>query len=193
MNERAHQFDKNQSHDTIARLMTYRDQIAPGGSCAFNRATMSPGGTLMTDFEFSIEPPLLERCACRFPQDAAVQLNQRPSDQERWNTYLQDLTSEPVLAEQTLANAVRSTWWRLCRKVGGTLRAPIAGPGGELGFQLTWNTDKIYLDIDIAPNNTFEWFCKLRETGKCEGSDDEPLTTPPEKLIRLLVRFCLAR
>ena len=112
---------------------------------------------------------------------------------QRWQRYLEDLERSPVRLSPDHARAVRLVWQTLNSNLSQALRPPAAGPGGDLGFQLSWNTDEQYLDIDIAADGSFEWFWTNRHTDEYQGSDDEHLTRPPEELLQLLVRCCLAR
>ena len=111
----------------------------------------------------------------------------------RWLRYLDDLALHPVQLPPDHARAVRRIWAALNSSLSQALRPPAAGPGGDLGFQLSWNTDDFYLDIDIASDGSFEWFWTDRHTDEYRGSDDQRLTSPPEELVQLLVRCCLAR
>ena len=111
----------------------------------------------------------------------------------RWNRYLDDLARPPVELPPDHARAVRRVWAALDSSLSQSLRLPAAGPGGDLGFQLSWNTDDMYLDIDIASDGSLEWFWTDRHTGEYQGSDNLRLTSPPEELLQLLVRYCLVR
>ena len=183
---------EDQTSDTTSYVIAYLDQIVPSGACALSGATST--ATSARQFEAR---PHFTRLGTRSREGCSRQLfgdawtAPALTDQEKWNVYLARLTQSPVNLPSDLANAVRSAWWRLCWRVGRPLRLPAAGPGGDLGFQLSWNADDYYLDIDIAPDSTFEWFFKDRRDGTFAGSDDDRHTTPPEELVRLLVRFCL--
>lgn len=192
--------------------MSFPEYLPDRLSRGLEDATAAPGDTLLTLGAFAGGPGLTtmtyagaeiapsprpsERLAhprhLRLVHDA----NWRPSttgDRWRWRRYLDELSLEPVQLPMDHARAVRRVWHALNSSVGHALRAPSAGPSGALGFQLSWNTDRFYLDIDIAPDGRFEWFWTDRSTDAYQGSDDERLTTPPEALVRLLVRFCLDR
>ncbi len=111
------------------------------------------------------------------------------SDFERWLSYLSRLSEDPVGLPGEHARAVRVVWSKLNSLVEN-IRPPAAEPGGELGFQLTWNTSRYYLDIDIARDGRFEWFFTDRTTKEEFGSDDDLLPNPPEELVQFLVRVC---
>lgn len=118
-------------------------------------------------------------------------------DQDRWSIYLDSLEDEPVSLSEKHACAVREVWGRITDEVDGLgddnfrpLSLPIAGPGGEQGFQVAWNTKRFYLDIDIAEDGSFEWYCLDRETGVDCGSDYKPIKKPPKQLLELLKKFC---
>jgi hypothetical protein len=113
------------------------------------------------------------------------------SDASRWLSYLARLNEEPVKLTEEYARSIRAVWSKLISSVGSPIRPPSAGPGGELGFQLAWNDNEYYLDIDIAPDGQFAWFYKDKINGQSHGSEDGLLSDPPEELVRLLVRFCL--
>ena len=102
-----------------------------------------------------------------------------------WRRWLDKLTDEQATMP---AEHVRRLWRTLGVYAGVPLQAPAAGPGGELSFYFAWHREDVYLDIDLAPDGRFEWFWTNRRTGEAEGSEDERLTTPPEALIRHLVK-----
>lgn len=102
-------------------------------------------------------------------------------DNDMWELYLSHLTS-PV------ADSVRSVWSKLSSHSGITLRPPVAGPGGEADFQLSWRTDKYYLDIDIGHSGRFGWYFWDRTTNTDAGSVDNNLIDSPEELIQNLKR-----
>jgi len=111
-------------------------------------------------------------------------------DSQRWEYYLRRLSDAPVNLSKSHAAAVRSVWEKISIKAGVLIRPPVAGPGGEAGFQLAWKTDLFYLDIDIAPDAKFGWYFMNRIDSTDAGSDENDLSEPPEELIRLLVRYC---
>lgn len=110
---------------------------------------------------------------------------------ESWRRYLGTIHLQPIGLAASHADAIRRVWWLLEWMVGRPLRAPVAGPGGDLGFQMSWSTEGFYLDLDIAEDGTFEWFFKDRGTGVIEGSEDDRHAIPPESLVRRLVACCL--
>ncbi|MCP4679613.1 MAG: hypothetical protein GY854_29795 [Deltaproteobacteria bacterium] len=114
----------------------------------------------------------------------------KETDVERWEKYLRRLSEEPVSLPNQFAAYVRSVWNKILTRAGVPLRPPVAGPGGEAGFQFSWNSDNMYLDIDIDQSGSFGWYYRDRVTSTADGSDEIDLTTPPEKLLRLLARFC---
>lgn len=77
--------------------------------------------------------------------------------------------------------------WDLLRSKVDTIPLPIMGPGGELGFQMAWNTDRYYIDIDISEEGNIEWYARDKVTGVDEGSDDDKVLKSPDRyLIRWL-------
>jgi hypothetical protein len=90
--------------------------------------------------------------------------------ENKWKEYLANLSNEPVGLSIKHAQSVRDLW----RKIESTIAdvpLPIASMGGELGFQLAWNTERFYLDIDIAESGEYEWFFFDRKIGLCiDGS-----------------------
>jgi len=108
----------------------------------------------------------------------------------QWLYYLVGLEEKPVELPRKHARAVRALWRKLESCINDPILPPIAGPGGELGFQMAWNYDEFYLDIDVSEEGEFEWFFLDRKTGKYKGSDDNRLTDPPNDLIRLLAEHC---
>ena len=180
-----------QVEDTTRYVLAYRHHLLSGGACGLE-AEVSAAMSESPDVELFIHP----RVSTTVRPFRLLVGETRPAvptnEQERWNAYMASLAEGTVGLSTMHARAVQSTWWKLWRKVGLPLRHPAAGPGGDLGFQMSWNTDRCYLDIDIAEDGTFEWFFKDRRDGSFAGSDDESLTSPPEELVRLLVRFCLA-
>lgn len=114
------------------------------------------------------------------------------SPSARWDAYLASLDGPAVGLSTVHAGAVRALWQELSERVGADLKLPVAGPGGELGFQLAWSYKHFYLSIDLAADGRVEWFAKDLQTGAVAGSgDDEQLYSPPEALIRLLTARCL--
>lgn len=108
-----------------------------------------------------------------------------------WEHYLARLETIAGIGERH-AGAARELWARLVESVGSSLRVPAAGPGGELGFYFSWNYDRAYVSVDLAPDGRLEWFSTLGKHGPYEGSaDDEVLFEPPEALLAALVRHCL--
>ena len=91
MNERAHQLVGSRTYDQTGRLMSYRDQLAPGDCCAFNRVAVPRPDTLMTDFEIEVDAAPGEPCGCGSRQSSASQL-QQDYDLERWSRYLEVVT-----------------------------------------------------------------------------------------------------
>lgn len=114
------------------------------------------------------------------------------SPSARWDAYLAALDGPEVGLSSVHAGAVRALWQELAERVGADLKLPVAGPGGELGFQLAWSYKHFYLSIDLAADGRLEWFSKDLETGAVAGSgEDEQLYRPPEPLIRMLTTRCL--
>ena len=152
-------------------------------SAAFNAAGKN---TVFYSFPRKVVPQL------RRTFDASQQPFLKKSDSERWQTYLSNLTDDPVSLSPEYAKSIRIVWSKLTSLVEN-IQPPAAAPGGDLGFQLAWNTTKFYLDVDIAPDGHFEWFFSDKRTKLELGSEDDLLTEPPEELVRLLVKVCLDR
>ena len=115
---------------------------------------------------------------------------QNENEYLRWWSYLLRLSEEPVNLSKQHARSVAVVWAKLSGSVCQSISPPIAGPGGEFGFQLAWKGDHYYMDIDIAETGCFHWYFKDMNASESDGSED-PVYEPPEALIRLLVQYCL--
>lgn len=109
------------------------------------------------------------------------------SENIRWYNYLIRLEDAPVSLPHDLAISVFGIWFNLESRLGVSLKPPVAGPGGELGFQFVWESQDQYLELDVGPQYQFEWFYKNLTTGEMAGTDEDPVFEPPEELLQKLV------
>ena len=84
-----------------------------------------------------------------------------------WETYLLNLDK---IVSPAYAAVIRTFWSRLVEAVPN-LPPPQAGPGGELGFCLAWDTPTLHVDMDLAEDGTWEWFYSRRDRDEYGGSD----------------------
>jgi hypothetical protein len=109
-------------------------------------------------------------------------------DEEKFEEYLSNLENDPVNLPFVFAEQIKA-FWRMIRNKDSGIPLPIAGPGGELGFQFVWDTDRYYLEIDIGHNGDLEWFFSDREKGWIEGDDDFAKEQSSDRMMTLLRRI----
>lgn len=100
-------------------------------------------------------------------------MDRQISEEKEFEKYLANLEKDPVKLSFVFAEQVKATWQMIKHKYS-TAPLPVAGPGGELGFQFAWNTEDHYLEIDIGPNGDVEWFFADRKMDWTEGSEGFP-------------------
>lgn len=92
---------------------------------------------------------------------------QELSEADRWRDYLDAL---PHLVPFSTAARVSALWGKLQLRYA-TLPLPIAGPHGEAEFQLAWNGEHTYLDLELSADGTLAWTHLNRQTGQAEGEE----------------------
>lgn len=70
--------------------------------------------------------------------------------------------------------------------VEGALPLPVTRESAQGSLILFWESERAILEIEVATDGTFEWFAKNKATGAYEGSDDEHLVRPTERVIESL-------
>jgi len=130
-------------------------------------------------------------------------------ERQGFENYLDNLEKPPIGLSQDFAKHVRTIWHSLQQAVGQELKVPIAGPGGEFGFVFSWTSLDFCLQIDMGPNEEFEWSFHSRKkvSTNCtaitssDGSNYDNVKEPvvydydlwQERLIRLLTDYCCWR
>lgn len=71
--------------------------------------------------------------------------------------YLMGLDSGKFGLPSKHADQVRDVWRQIVERVPN-IPIPISGPGGELGFHMTWNGIRYCLELEICACGRIEWF-----------------------------------
>ncbi len=108
---------------------------------------------------------------------------QNSSELLAFQRYMAALETAPVCLSPPHSQAVQQRWIELRASLGPSLPLPSVGPTADGDLQFAWSRKDRYVDIDIHPDGTFEWFATNRETGEHQGSEDENLTALPDTLL----------
>lgn len=143
--------------------------------CLFNTAS----GVSSTDFGSSTGDPSHSRIIETIHASTATPVyvpdileHLLSYDVEEWFEYLAQMSDRGRLTTQ-LMTQVRSIWAELNERLGRRLPLPITTPTDEGTVQLAWNTKTQYVDIEVYPDGSIEWFYRNRTTDEVDGTDDE--------------------
>jgi hypothetical protein len=98
-----------------------------------------------------------------------------------WEHYLGRMTRARRLGEDH-AEELRHFWSLAFSRLGPALPEPLTQPTSEGAWQLAWGAGRHYVEVDVYPDGSLEWFYRDREAGAVEGTADGPIQRPPPEL-----------
>ena len=123
-------------------------------------------------------------------ETVTVRATHKVTDEKRLAKYLSNMTNEEVGLSSEHAREVRK-FWLVLNIVVGSLKLPIAMPGGKLGFKFIWNSDKVNITTEIGDDGTFDWFFRDKRNDTVLSSENEKLPNFPAVLChKLYLHFC---
>jgi hypothetical protein len=116
----------------------------------------------------------------------ALQSGQLDLEWGRWSQFLDSLTfpSGPLAPEHV--GEVRKIWTVLLDQLGFRLRLPMTQLTPDGAIQLSWDSGRHYVDIDIHPDGSLAWFYRDRTTGALDGTEEDTLISLPNDLLARL-------
>jgi hypothetical protein len=104
----------------------------------------------------------------------------------KWSQFLDSLTfpAGPLVPEHV--GEVRNIWTELWDQLGFRLRVPMTQLTPDGAVQLSWDSGRRYLDIDVYPDGSLAWFHRDRTTGELDGTEEDTLRSLPNDLLNRL-------
>jgi hypothetical protein len=114
---------------------------------------------------------------------------------EQRRQHLRRYLVEATRTGDTTSN-IAAVAWRLwetaCAAAGPKLRVPNAGtgPNGEVMF--VWNANEHYLELEVFPDQTADFFYENRQTDEAWVEDVHSINALPEPVVKVLQHFTAA-
>jgi hypothetical protein len=120
-----------------------------------------------------------------------TQIAEKQGAHREWEDYLIGLSKPQGGFEAFHIDMVRKIWANICFRLGAGFPLPLAQPTGEGGtLQLAWDNGIHYVEAEVHPNGTMDWFYRNRATNEVDGTED-PMPIQPTLPEALLERLSL--
>jgi len=103
-----------------------------------------------------------------------------------WTQFLDSLLAPSGPLTSAHVGEVRKIWTDLWDQIGFRLRVPMTQITSDGAVQLSWDSGRHYLDIDVYPDGSLAWFYRDRTTGELNGTEDNTLRTLTNDLVNRL-------
>ena len=107
---------------------------------------------------------------------------------DTWDQYLRSLTepSGPLPAQRI--RQIERLWECLRRQLAESLALPYATATEAGVFVMTWDHGPHHFEIEILPDDRYDWFYLDRNSGERVGEEEHPVGTCSPRMIAHLRR-----